>query len=136
MIQAATFAEDRFEEWATAPREELARLHRELLIGLGRLEQALGNDGAAAAALRQVLGDDPTDEPAHRALMRLFAANGDRAQAVRQYHACRDALRRELDVEQFGPCTLTDADHPAGKYKLKDGICETGRLVVLQMPAG
>jgi len=93
---------DRFEEWATAPRQELARLHRELLIGLGRLEQALGNDGAAAAALRQVLGDDPTDEPAHRALMRLFAANGDRAQAVRQYHACRDALRRELDVDPSG----------------------------------
>jgi hypothetical protein len=48
----------------------------------------------------------------------------------------KQLARRELDVEQFGPCTLTDAGHPAGKYKLKDGICETGRLVVLQMPAG
>ena len=44
--------------------------------------------------------------------------------------------RRELAVEQFGRCTLHDADHPDGTYKLKDGICETGRLVVLQMPAG
>jgi len=43
--------------------------------------------------------------------------------------------RRELGVEQFGPCTLTDAAHPAGKYKPNDGISETGRLVVLQMPA-
>jgi hypothetical protein len=43
--------------------------------------------------------------------------------------------RRELAVEQFGPCTLTDAGHPAGKYKPNDGISETGRLVVLQMPA-
>ena len=48
----------------------------------------------------------------------------------------RQLARRELAVEQFGPCTLTDADHPAGKYKPKDGISETGRLVVLQMPAG
>ena len=48
----------------------------------------------------------------------------------------RQLARRELAVEQFGPCTLTDADHSAGKYKPKDGISETGRLVVLQMPAG
>jgi hypothetical protein len=48
----------------------------------------------------------------------------------------RQLARRELAVEQFGPCTLTDAAHPAGKHKPKDGISETGRLVVLQMPAG
>jgi len=44
--------------------------------------------------------------------------------------------RRELAVEQFGPCTLSDAQHPGGKYKINDGISETGRLVVLQMPIG
>ncbi len=48
----------------------------------------------------------------------------------------RQLARRELAVEQFGPCTPTDADHLAGKYNPKDGISETGRLVVLQMPAG
>ena len=48
----------------------------------------------------------------------------------------RRLSRRELAVEQFGLCTLHDADHSAGKYRPKDGICETGRLVVLQMPAG
>ena len=44
--------------------------------------------------------------------------------------------RRELAVEQFGLGTLNDADHSAGKYKPQDGISETGRLVVFQMPAG
>jgi hypothetical protein len=44
-------------------------------------------------------------------------------------------VRRELAVEQFGPRTISDAEHPAGKYKPNDGISETGRLVVLQMPA-
>jgi hypothetical protein len=48
----------------------------------------------------------------------------------------RQLARRELAVEQFGPCTLHDAEHSAGKYKPKDGISETGRLVALQMPAG
>ena len=47
----------------------------------------------------------------------------------------RQLARRELAVEQFGICTLHDADHVAGNYQPKDGICETGRLVVLQMPA-
>jgi hypothetical protein len=48
----------------------------------------------------------------------------------------RQVARRELAVEQFGLCTLTDASHPAGKYKPNDGISETGRLVVLPMPVG
>jgi len=48
----------------------------------------------------------------------------------------RQLARRELAVEEFGPCTLSDADHSDGKYNPKDGICETGRVVVLQMPAG
>lgn len=74
---------DRCEEWATAPREELARLHQELLVGLSQLDHALGNDRAAVTALRQVISGDPTNEPAHRALMRLFAAVGDRGEAVR-----------------------------------------------------
>jgi hypothetical protein len=48
----------------------------------------------------------------------------------------RKLARRELAVELFGQSTLHDADHTAGKYKPKDGISETGRLVVFQMPAG
>jgi hypothetical protein len=43
---------------------------------------------------------------------------------------------RELAVEQFGPSTLIDPDHSTGKHKPNEGISETGRLVVLQMPAG
>jgi hypothetical protein len=48
----------------------------------------------------------------------------------------RQLARRELAVEQFGTCTLSDAEHSDGKNKPKDGISDTGRLVVLQMPAG
>jgi hypothetical protein len=44
--------------------------------------------------------------------------------------------RRELAVEQFGPGTISDPDHSDGNYKPNDGISETGRLVVLPMPAG
>jgi len=44
--------------------------------------------------------------------------------------------RRELAVEEFGPATLADLDHSSANYTPKDGISETGRLVVLPMPAG
>ena len=43
--------------------------------------------------------------------------------------------KRELAVEQFGPCSVHDKNS-AGKDKSKEGISETGRLVVLPMPAG
>jgi hypothetical protein len=48
----------------------------------------------------------------------------------------KQAARRELAVDQLGPATLTDLDHSAGNYKPKDGISETGRLVVFPMPPG
>jgi hypothetical protein len=48
----------------------------------------------------------------------------------------RQLARRELAVEQFGTCTCSDADLSSGNYKPQDGISETGRLVVLQMPVG
>jgi hypothetical protein len=47
----------------------------------------------------------------------------------------RQLARRELAVEQSGPATLADPDHADGNYKPTDGISETGRLVVLAMPA-
>ncbi len=47
----------------------------------------------------------------------------------------KQLAQRELAVEQFGACTLADPDHSASNYKPTDGISETGRLVVLQMPA-
>jgi hypothetical protein len=42
--------------------------------------------------------------------------------------------RRELAVEQFGPCSVHEKDCP-GKFKLSD-VSSTGRVVVLPMPAG
>jgi hypothetical protein len=48
----------------------------------------------------------------------------------------RQMARRELAVEECGPLTLIDPDHSTGKHKPNEGISETGRLVVLQMPAG
>ncbi|MGH7322655.1 MAG: BTAD domain-containing putative transcriptional regulator, partial [Candidatus Rokuibacteriota bacterium] len=88
-----------FEEWLMSERE---RLH-ELAIGISRKllesDRARGSmDGVIAGALR-LLGLDPLQEDAHRALMRAYAHEGRRAAALRQYQICVDILQRELQTE-------------------------------------
>ena len=53
---------------------------------------------------------DPLREDAHRALMRLHDARGDRARALRVYHAYAATLQRELGVE---PSATTRAAYEA-----------------------
>jgi hypothetical protein len=53
---------------------------------------------------QQLLRHDPLHEATHRRLMRLYALSGDRAGALRTYHACATILQRELGV---GPSSAT-----------------------------
>jgi adenylate cyclase len=62
------------------------------LIAAGRTDEAI-------ETLGRRLTMDPACEPAHRHLMELFASVGRRSDALRQYHACVDALERELDAQ-------------------------------------
>jgi DNA-binding SARP family transcriptional activator len=47
---------------------------------------------------REAVQLEPYRESGYRRLMRVLAANGDRAEAVRAYNQCRDLLERELNV--------------------------------------
>jgi hypothetical protein len=68
----------------------------ECLVGL--LEEQ--RDYPAAIRNAQIiLRYDPLHEASYRTLIRLHALNGDRAGALRVYHACTTILRRELEVE-------------------------------------
>lgn len=93
-----------FEEWLAGERDRL----RALAIGVfDRL--AAGSAGAAAvAAARQLLALDPLREASHRTLMRAHAEQGETDAALRQYQACREMLRRELDVD---PAAETEQLH-------------------------
>jgi class 3 adenylate cyclase len=87
-----------FEDWMYSERE---RLHGRAVEALTKL---LAHQAESAAAERAVataarlLQLDPLQEVAHRALMRLHAARGQRGLALRQYQACVDVLKRELGV--------------------------------------
>ena len=88
--------EDRYESWADARRAALLELHGALCVELAEL---YGDDAQAVAALQRALVVDPLAEPAHRALMRLYAATGRRQQALAQYQLLRQQLDAELAAE-------------------------------------
>src|SRR6185369_3312384 len=47
----------------------------------------------------RLLGLDPLQEGVHRTLMRLYARQGRRGAALKQYQVCVGALQRELGIE-------------------------------------
>jgi DNA-binding SARP family transcriptional activator len=82
----------RFQAWCTSQRETTRRWRLELLETLAdRLGEA---DGALAVA-REILEVDPSREPAHRRVMALLLASGNRKEALRQYDVCRAILREQ-----------------------------------------
>lgn len=88
-----------FDEWQLLQTEAL---RRDLSWALKKLshEYAARNelDQAIVYAQRRV-GLDPLHEPAQRQLISLYARNGQRSEAHRQYQACERLLAEELGVE-------------------------------------
>ena len=93
------FLEGCYADWCLLERESLADQFRLALAGLLRHHEARGELTDAVAIARRLSALDPLREEIHRALMRLFAAQGDRHAALAQYRACQVALKRELGVE-------------------------------------
>lgn len=80
----ALLPEERYEEWTLAARERMARLHRDLL--------------RAAGLWAELTEADPTDEPAHRQLMREQFEAGRLHAAIRQFQRLKTILDRDLGV--------------------------------------
>lgn len=94
-----------YADWPVARRETLRRLYQDAVLELAELEAAAGRPHATVAELEVLLATDRTLEAAHRALMRAYAAAGQRDRALRQYLHCRTALAEELGSE---PDELTE----------------------------
>jgi DNA-binding SARP family transcriptional activator len=84
--------EDRYEPWAEERREQLRLRYVEVL--------------RSAELWQEVIEQEPLDEQAHRALMRAYAAAGNRHAALRQFRRLRDALAHDLRL-QPQPETMT-----------------------------
>src|SRR5829696_9018657 len=88
-----------YDEWLLEERERLRRRYLEALERLAELLEAAGEHARAIGHAERLLREDPLREATYRRLMRLHDARGDRARALRAYHACAAALERELNVE-------------------------------------
>jgi predicted ATPase len=88
-----------FEEWLRAERERLHEHALEVLAQLLGHRMKLGAIEPAIHTALRLSSLDPLQEVTHRALMRLYARQGRRAAALRQYQVCVDVLQRELGLE-------------------------------------
>ncbi len=91
--------EDRYEEWAIQPREQLQADFLALLNELAALLEARGELDAAAGVTRRLVAADPLNEAGHARLIRLYALAGRRTEALRQYEHLRELLGTELGSE-------------------------------------
>ena len=93
---------DWYDDWAIAEAEDWRQLR---LHALDTLAERLTNAGryadATSAALAAVKAE-PLRETAHAALMRVYLAEGNRAEALAAYQNYRELLRRELGLEPTG----------------------------------
>jgi TolB-like protein len=91
--------DESFEEWLLAERASYHGAACSALRSLVEQEEASNELPAAIAAVERLLALDPLGESEHRRLMRLYADNGNRSEAIRQYERCEQLLRDELGVE-------------------------------------
>lgn len=99
-----------FEEWVRLEGDVLRRELTRSLAALTAAQEAAGDLAGALATARRWLAVDALHEPAHQALIRLYAATGDRAAALVQYRECARILSHELGVQPLaGTTELYDA---------------------------
>jgi TolB-like protein/DNA-binding SARP family transcriptional activator len=88
-----------FDHWLSAERTRFEdRIRKIFEAELDRLVEQRAKPEVRAAAARRLINFEPTHEGAARTLMRAFAQMGDRAQAIREFERCRQALLTALDL--------------------------------------
>jgi DNA-binding SARP family transcriptional activator len=99
LLEGLSVDEPPYEEWLVSERERVRELALEALARLfAQQSKSEPTERAIRTAIR-LLSLDPLQEAVHRALMRLYARQGRRGAALRQYQACVAALQRELGAE-------------------------------------
>jgi DNA-binding SARP family transcriptional activator len=88
-----------YNDWALRERESLRTLYLNGLAYLMKYEKYYGLHEKSLTYGRHILEVDPLREEIHREMMRLYAENGQRALAARQYKSCCEVLRVELDIQ-------------------------------------
>ena len=99
LLEGLNPREPEYADWLMLARARLRDTACRVADRLGHALVESGRVDDAIDAFRELLAVDSAHEPAHRALMSLYAKAGRRSDALRQFQACEEALHRELGVE-------------------------------------
>ncbi len=105
IVTAGELLPDWYDDWVVIERERFRQVRLHALEALcAALTEAGRFDRAIDVGLSAV-ADEPLRESAHRAVIRVHLAEGNRSEALRQYELCRQLLMDQLGV---GPSPETD----------------------------
>lgn len=74
-------------------------MYIEALIGIGQCYKARRGFEEAISWYQRALDVDELQEDIHQHIMLCYAAAGQLAKALAQYHRCQEILRAELGIE-------------------------------------
>ncbi len=113
--------EDLYADWSFLRREELSKVYVVMCDKLAEFSLEIGCYKAAVKWASAILKVDRCDEEAHRQLIRAYAAQGRRSEALRQYQQCQRILRKELGVQpmpetqKLSSVLINGTDSPTGR---------------------
>jgi DNA-binding SARP family transcriptional activator len=87
------------DDWALVEREHFRNLSLQALESLGEHLTAQGRLRQALEVGLAVFAREPLRESAHRLLVRIYLAEGNAFDAIRQFRLCRDLVRGRLGIE-------------------------------------
>jgi DNA-binding SARP family transcriptional activator len=98
-LYAGDYLQDEpYSDWCVNRRRQLREKQFDVLTTMARLHRSAGAYDPAIRCYRAILELDPCLEDVHRDLMEVLYASGRRTQALRQFEACRRALKDEFGV--------------------------------------
>ena len=95
-----------YQDWCLTERERLQSMYLAMLDKLMTFYEARGAYEISLSYGMRIMCYDRARERTHRQLMRLHYVLGDRAEALRQYERCTQALDEELGVAPSKSTTL------------------------------
>jgi LuxR family transcriptional regulator, maltose regulon positive regulatory protein len=85
-------------EWVNAERARVSHAYHNAVLNLSELLLAAGQYKSALDHCQSLLAGDPCLEEAHRLVMRIHAAQGNKAAVVRQFERCQQNLIKEVNL--------------------------------------
>jgi DNA-binding SARP family transcriptional activator len=90
---------DWYDDWVVGERERIRQLRLHALEALCRRLTLLGMFGTAVQAGLAAVAGEPLRESAHRSLIEAYIAEGNLAEAIREYATYQHLLYQELGVD-------------------------------------